>query len=244
MKAITVEKLSVRYPTESRRAVENVSFTLNKGEIGVLLGPNGSGKSTVMKAILELVDYEGKVHIVGKHVVSNHGHIGYVPQRYPIDKTIPITVNEFLQLALINCTHSKKEQVKMIRSVLKKVDLADKQYDLVADISGGQVQRLLLARALVHEPDVLMLDEPEAGVDVEGERIFYELLKTLAKEDKVTVLIASHEIALVRQFADKVFCIKTNLLCAGKPEHVLTAETFKQLYGEGVMFYGHTHVAS
>ncbi|NCN51118.1 MAG: hypothetical protein CO156_02435 [Candidatus Pacebacteria bacterium CG_4_9_14_3_um_filter_40_12] len=241
MTAITVTNLSVRYPTENSYAIEHVSFSMKKGTVGVLLGPNGSGKSTVIKALLGLVEYEGTVSIVGKHRKNTHGHIGYVPQRYPIDRSIPITLHEFLELGLLNCDHSSKEKEKMILSVLKKVDLIDKKNERIADISGGQVQRLLLARALVHEPEILMLDEPEAGVDVEGERIFYELLTKLAKEDNVTVLLASHEIALVRQFADTVFCIKKNVVCAGKPEQVLTAEVFKQLYGEGIQLFGHAH---
>lgn len=241
MLAIQVKDLSVRYPGESRFAIENISFSLPKGEIGVLLGPNGSGKSTVMKAILGLVEHEGTISIVGQHLKNSHGHIGYVPQRYPIDRTIPITLNEFLQLALVNCRHSSKEQGHMIDAVLKKVDLFSKKYALVAEISGGQVQRLLLARALVHEPTLLILDEPESGVDVEGEQIFYELLSKLAKEDNVTVLLASHEISLVRQFADIVFCVKKSLVCTGKPEQVFNSKVFKQLYGEGIQLYGHAH---
>lgn len=241
MTTIEVKNLSVRYPSESRLAIKDVSFALQKGQIGVLLGPNGSGKSTVIKALLGLIEYEGTVHIAGKHVQHSHGSVGYVPQRYPIDRTIPITLREFLQLALVTCKHTAKEQAQMIKSVLKKVDLLEKKEELVAELSGGQVQRLLLARALVHQPDILVLDEPEAGVDFEGEHIFYQLLSKLAKEDKVTVLIASHEIALVRQFADVVLCIKQELVCTGKPEQVLTPKVFTQLYGDGVQLYGHAH---
>lgn len=241
MSAIQVKNLSVRYPSETRLAIENISFSLAKGTIGVLLGPNGSGKSTVMKAILGLVKYEGEVHIAGTPIEKSHGQIGYVPQRYPIDRTIPITLHEFLHLALVTCKHTASEQKQMIEAVLQKVDLLDKQHERIAEISGGQVQRLLLARALVHEPKVLILDEPEAGVDAEGEQIFYSLLSKLAKEHNVTVLLASHEISLVRQFADVVFCIKKSLVCTGKPEQVLNSKVFKQLYGEGVQLYGHAH---
>ena len=238
---LSVTNLSVQYPHESRYAVKDISFSLKKGEIGVLLGPNGSGKSTIIKALLSLVGYDGQVLFSGAPLQSVRGLVGYVPQRYPLDKSIPITVSEFLLLALVMCSHSHSQKKQMLKAVLAKVDLPGTEDTSVASLSGGQLQRLLLARALVHEPAFLLLDEPEAGVDVEGEQVFYSLLQKLATEDTVTVLIASHELALVQQFADVVMCVSTTLVCTGKPAEVLTADTFKKLYGKGVLLYGHAH---
>ncbi|MCB9801327.1 MAG: metal ABC transporter ATP-binding protein [Pseudomonadales bacterium] len=239
--AISVSQLTVRYPNENESVVRNVSFSLDRGKIGVLLGPNGSGKSTVMKAMLGLVEFVGEVQFAGQPLTSLQNHVGYVPQRYPIDKSVPMTVSEFLELALVTCSHTKAEKNRMIVSVLEQVDLSLKRFEKVGDLSGGQVQRLLLARALVHEPEVLLLDEPEAGVDAEGELIMYDLLQKLAKDQKVTVLLASHEIGLVRKFADTVFCVKNTLVCSGAPSQVLNQSTFKQLYGDGMTMYGHDH---
>ena len=127
----------------------------------------------------------------------------------------------------------------MITAVLERVNLIGKKTEKISDLSGGQLQRLLLARAIVHEPKFLILDEPEAGVDVGGEQLFYELLKNLSKKDGVTILLASHEVSLINQFADTVICINKQLVCYGKPKKVLTDDTFKKLYGGGVMYYSH-----
>ena len=240
MSKLIVDALSVRYPGETKPAVENVSFSLEKGTVTVLLGPNGSGKSRLLKAILNLVDHTGTVQFFGKSFMQATGTIGYVPQRYAVDKTVPTTVHELVSLSLVMCKHSAKEKKQMITEALQKVDLREKEQEKVADLSGGQLQRVLLARALVHRPSVLLLDEPEAGVDVGGEQRFYSVLKKLAQDEGVTVIIASHEVALVKSFADQVICINKQLICSGPPRKVLHEDTFKKLYGEEVMFYGHT----
>jgi len=244
MKALLVTNLSVEYPQAIGKAVDAVSFALEKGSISVLIGPNGSGKSSSIKAILGLVPFSGEVLFFGKSLEKSRGHVGYVPQRYSVDATVPVTVSEFLVLGLLTCKHSAKEKQAMIRSVLKKVNLLGREKAKITDLSGGQLQRLLLARAIIHAPKFLILDEPEAGVDVGGEQLFYELLKKLAKEDGVTILLASHEVSLVHQFADAVVCMNKKLICYGKPKKVLTEDTFKKLYGTGVSYYshgGHTH---
>ena len=239
MQALSVTNLSVQYPHDSKRAVDAVSFALEKGSIAVLIGPNGSGKSSVLKALLGLLDSTGEVLFFGKPLEKVRGKVGYVPQRYSVDTTIPVTVYEFLMLGLLTCQHSDREKREMITTVLEKVNVLGKEKEKIADLSGGQLQRLLLARAIIHSPKFLILDEPEAGVDAGGEQLFYTLLKKLSKEDGVTFLLASHEVALIHEFADAVICINKELVCYGKPKKVLTADTFKKLYGSGVMYYSH-----
>jgi zinc transport system ATP-binding protein len=130
----------------------------------------------------------------------------------------------------------------MVAASLAKVGLRGQESQRISSLSGGQVQRLLLARALVHQPEVLILDEPEAGVDAAGEQSFYEVLTELVATEKMTVLIASHELELVRNYADEVLCLNRNLICYGKPDTVMTKETFQKLYGQGFgVFQHHAH---
>ncbi len=242
--ALVVNNLSVKYPGYTHSAVEDVNFEVKENSITALIGPNGSGKSTVIKAILGLLDYTGKVEVFGKPVEQMYTEIGFVPQRFSFDTTFPITVSEFILLALISHeSQSKKlnypEHNHSVSQVLNYVKAEDLKSRKLSTLSGGQLQRVLLARALVHEPKLLLLDEPEAGVDVGGEQTFYELLEALVEEKKITAVIASHELDVVYTYANHVVCLNRTVFCTGVPKKVLNQETFEKLYGRGLKFYGH-----
>lgn len=239
--AISIKNVSVSYSGQATPTIEAISFDVKKGTIATLLGPNGAGKSTLIKAVLGLVDYHGEINLFGKKSNQLYNHIGYVPQRFSIDKNIPITVKEFLTLALINCPSCYSKKTKRISAALNAVDLKGFEHLNVSQLSGGQLQRVLLARALVHKPKLLILDEPEAGIDVGAEQSLYQLLQKLAKEKKLTILIASHELDVVYGYSDQVVCINHRLICTGKPKLVLNKDTFTQMYGGNITFYTHGH---
>lgn len=236
---ISIENVSVKYPGSRTKALDGITFTVNKGTITAIVGPNGSGKSTLIKAILGLVAYRGKIHLNGKRIEELYGMVGYVPQRPQFDFSFPITAREFLSLALVTCKDSPKDKQQRIRSVLSKVDLSKAKDQLISQLSGGQLQRLLLARALVHSPEVLVLDEPEAGVDVQGEKQFYELLSSIVRDQNITVLIASHDFDVVFAHADQVICINKTLVCRGTPDTIFTEDTFRKLYGSEIKLFSH-----
>jgi len=231
---LEVKNVSVQYPYAVESAIEQISFSLKPETITALIGPNGSGKSTLIKAILGLIPYKGTILLDGKPIENSYKEIGYVPQRFSFDTTFPITVSEFISLVVENRSGD-------VHEVLKQVRMEGKAHSLLSQLSGGQLQRVLLARAIVNNPGILILDEPEAGVDVGGEQTFYTLLEQMVKEKKITVLIATHELDIVYTFAEDVLCLNRVLVCSGPPKQTLNKEMFTELYGRELQFYGHHH---
>ncbi len=233
---LEVKDVTVRYPHTTHSAIEDISFELKPDSITALIGPNGSGKSTLLKAILGFVPFTGKIQLNGTTISTQLNKIGYVPQRFSFDTSFPITVHEFLHLAC-----AQKSFDAEINNLMDEVNMNGKDSKLLSSLSGGQLQRILLVRSLLQNPQLLILDEPEAGVDVGGEQSFYTLLQKLVIEKHLTVLIATHELDIVHTFADKVLCINQKLVCTGTPKSVLTQEMFQNLYGQHLKFYGHKH---
>ena len=233
---LQADDITVRYPHATHNAIEDISFELLPESITALIGPNGSGKSTLLKAILGFIPFTGKIRLNGKNITSQLNKIGYVPQRFSFDTSFPITVHEFLHLAC-----AQKSFDTEINSLMEEVNMNGMDSKLLSSLSGGQLQRILLVRSLLQNPQLLILDEPEAGVDVGGEQSFYILLQKLVTEKHLTVLIATHELDIVHTFADNVLCINQKLVCTGKPKNVLTQEMFQNLYGHHLKFYGHQH---
>jgi ABC-type Mn2+/Zn2+ transport system ATPase subunit len=243
--AIEVRNLTVSY-NSAEPVLKNLSFKIEAGTITAIIGPNGAGKTTLIKAILGLIPIdEGEIFIFGKskketcrHLRGHHFncffHPGYVPQRYSFDKTFPITVNEFLELALPQGVSKEK-----INLALEEIGMFSAKNKLLGALSGGQIQRVLIARAILGEPRIIFLDEPSFGIDIAGEKTFYELIRYLNEKYKSTCILVSHEIDIVFQYAHQVICLNKQLVCQGKPELVLSAETLKKVYGEEITLYKH-----
>lgn len=215
--------------------LQPLSFEIKEGEVAAIIGPNGAGKTVLLKALVNMLPHEGTVE--WRKGVA----IGYVPQRFQIDRTLPMTVNEFFLLHEEHFLLSGDEAGKRIQSALKEVGLpADVMRQRLSTLSGGQMQRILVAWALFDKPNVLLFDEPTTGIDIGGEQTIYNLLHSLQDLHDMTIILVSHELNIVFQYATSVLCINRALICAGEPHETLTPEQLKRLYGEGT-FYHHMH---
>lgn len=237
--AITAEHIRVRFGATT--VIDDVSFTVPEGSIAALIGPNGSGKTTLMRAILGLQNYQhGTIEVLGGSVQDVYGDIGYVPQSFQPDPTIPMTVREFLDIA-----RRKQTPVHRIREVLEEVGLnpVSIQASQAATLSGGQRQRVLIARAILNHPRILFLDEPSTGIDIAGEQTVFELLAELNRSHQMTMLMISHEVHMVAKHVDHVLCLNTSLVCAGPPSKALNDSTLHAMYGSDYTDgHEHTHV--
>jgi ABC-type Mn2+/Zn2+ transport system ATPase subunit len=235
--ALEVEDVTVSFEGQDRPAVEEVSFVLDEGQVAILIGPNGSGKSTLLRAILGLVPFTGEVRVFGTPAAGARRQIGYVPQRLAFDLTLPLTVREAIRMPLLGARGPEAEGA--LRHFTEELGIADLLDKPLGALSGGQLKRALIVRAMVTNPRLLLLDEPEAGIDIGGEQTLYELLQRLASHHRLTALICSHELDLVFRYADQVLCLNRRLQCTGRPAEVLTAESLARLYGPTTALYRH-----
>jgi ABC-type Mn2+/Zn2+ transport system ATPase subunit len=231
--AIFTENLSVKFGEHA--AVDGVSFSIETGTVAAIVGPNGSGKTTLMKALLGLISFTGEALIFGQHFHEVRGRVGYVPQRFSFDREFPITVEEFLRLAMGNgCPPSR------ISTVIKEVGLTPLIFHKrLGNLSGGQLQRVLIAQAILNDPAILFLDEPSTGIDVAGETAVHDVIEHLNKEHHTTVLMVSHDIAMISCLVDQVLCLNKKLLCSGPPKKALTQKSLNELFGSHHSLYEH-----
>lgn len=232
---LSVKDLSVTIG--GRTLVKGVTFDLHEGEILALIGPNGSGKTTTLKALLGLLPYDGEIKWQKKLAV------GYVPQRFAFDANFPLTVSELLSLRIRGThfwLHTKKSHATIF-AALKSVGAEKLIHRRIGALSAGELQRILLAYALVDKPDILFLDEPVTGIDIEGEETFYNLITRVNKEQKITIILVSHDLNIVYKYAAQVVCLNHKMLCFGMPHKALTADVLKEVYGQEVTSFKHQH---
>jgi len=243
---LLVEDLSLRLG--GQMLFEDISFVVDEGEIAVIIGPNGAGKTMLMRTVLNLLPaHTGRVTIFGRDHRSlgadERRRIGYMPQRLDFDRTFPITVREVMLLRLRRSGFwlGRRGRTGPIREALAKVHAEGLLDRRIGKLSGGELQRVLLAYALLPQPDLLLLDEPAAGVDVSGEETFYELIHNLKQRENLTVVMVSHDLEVVYRYADQVLCLNRRLLCRGAPRAVLGPEVLEQTYGAMAGTYHHDH---
>lgn len=213
---------------EGQAVLANLSFVVRRGEVLTILGPNGAGKTVLLRALLGTVPYEGSV------TWKKGTRIGYVPQRLPYIKDIPLSVADFFALK----ANPRGDVDAMLRTVGLAGELANKR---IGDLSSGQFQRVLIAWALAGDPHVLLFDEPTTGVDITGEETVYALLTRLHQESNLTMLIVTHDLAVVHRLSSTVLCVNRQPICQGPPISTLTPENLQRLYGAEVKFYEHKH---
>ncbi|MEK9195563.1 MAG: metal ABC transporter ATP-binding protein [Patescibacteria group bacterium] len=228
---LNVDNLSVRLDHE--KILDGISFDVKQGEALAIIGPNGAGKTILFRTLLGLVPHDGRIE--WKQGVR----IGYVPQKFFVEKSFPITVQEFF---LLKSSRFWMPEQKFIAHLQHELSLVGLSKDILAkplnELSGGQLQRILISWAMLNHPEVLLFDEPTAGIDVGAEETIYTILHKLQSDRGTTVLLISHDLNIVYRYADKVLCVNKTMICHGKPEDVLNPKELVQIYGEGG-FYHH-----
>ena len=213
----------------------DVNMHIHCGQLTALIGPNGAGKSTLLKCILGQVPHSGKLHYVdakGKH--TGNPIIGYVPQYLRFDRTSPTSVMDFFAACLskypVWLCSMKKLRPKVLESLcrVKAEHLIDRR---LGALSGGEMQRVLLSLALNPMPDLLLLDEPVSGVDHNGLKLFYEIVSELREKEDMAIVLISHDLPLVAQYADQVVLLNKKVICKGTPQEVFNRKETKALFG-------------
>lgn len=239
-KALEVNSLTVSYG--NKKVLEDISFSIDRGDFLIIIGPNGAGKTTLIKAILGTLPYSGDVKMFGKStkkIYSFKGIAGYVPQRFEFDRTFPVTVYEIINMVIDNKVRDSYLRRKKVEELLEKVGMKDYINSRVGSLSGGQIQRVLIARAIANDPTIVFFDEPLAGVDIKGEESFYELINSLKEERNLTVVLVSHDVTVVNLYANKIAALNRVMVGFGRPENVLVRENIENLYGKDVGIFGH-----
>ena len=237
---IELKDVSFRY--NGGAVLEDVSFSVSKGEYMGIIGPNGGGKTTLLKIILGLLrPAEGDVSVsLGKN------EIGYVPQRASsYHLRFPATAEEIVRsgrtarLGLLG--RFGKKDAEAVDKALETTGISSLRRRLIGNLSGGEVQKVFLARAFAGEPKMLILDEPEVGIDIAGQEEFYTFLDKLNQESGLTIIFVSHDIELISHSVKSVLCLNRRLLCHGSPREFIKEEYIDQLYGKKVKFIFHEH---
>lgn len=217
----------------NRSILSNISFSLIPNHIITLIGPNGAGKSTLIRVILGLIRPNS-----GNIIRSPNISIGYVPQKLYLNNLLPITVERFMRL-------SKKKNNVNILKILKRVKAESLKHYPLQKLSGGEMQRILLARALLNNPNLLVLDEPVQGVDVMGQLDLYELINQIRSEIQCSILMVSHDLNFVMAKTDYVICLNKHICCSGTPKVLLKNLEFISLFGlkriKELAIYQHNH---
>ena len=219
-----------------RQVLSRVDVTVAPGEIVTLIGPNGAGKTTLVRVVLGLLKPEH-----GRVVRRPGLRIGYVPQRLQIDPTMPMTVGRFLSLGIPRSDIGHGRRLR----ALEEVGAAATMESPMSGISGGEFQRVLLARALLRDPELLVLDEPVQGVDIGGQADLFQLIGRIRDERHLGVLLVSHDLHLVMAATDRVLCINQHVCCVGTPAAVSRDPAFVSMFGAKVAaemaVYHHHH---
>lgn len=219
----------------SNKVLQNISFNLHAGEIITLIGPNGAGKSTLLKILLGLIEpSHGKVQL------AKECKIGYMPQKSHISPALPMHLARFLQTGLQPPAHPKLK----LAQIVDELRLTHLMEQPIQALSGGEMQRALLARALQNNPHLLVLDEPTQGVDLQGQTELYHYLNDIRHRIHCGILMVSHDLHIVMKNTDQVLCLNQHLCCSGHPHDVSQNPEFIKLFGEQVneiALYEHHH---
>jgi ABC-type Mn2+/Zn2+ transport system ATPase subunit len=231
--ALSIEGLSVRY--NNHPALEDVTLRVSKADILGIIGPNGAGKSTLLKTVLGLVPaWQGEIRVLGEPVANNRRQVGYMPQVEQVDWDFPVTVGDvalmgrYARRGLLRRT--TKEDREAAEDSLARVGILDLRNRLIGELSGGQRRRVLLARALANQPDLLLLDEPMAGLDATAQHQFLDIIDRL-RDGGATVVLSTHDLSCVSQRCDKAACLNRRLVAYGTPEEVLNEDVLGETFG-------------
>lgn len=232
MSIVEISNLTVQYPDV--KALDNVSFVVNQGDFLGIIGPNGAGKSTLFDVMLNLnTKYQGSLKFFGEDIRKSKKYlkeIGYVPQKPIFEKNFPATVNDVVRMGLRN--ESDEDKIDEILQQLWIHELSNRR---IGELSGGQLQRVFIAKALVNNPKILILDEPVTGIDQQSIELFYSILRELNSKQKITIIWSSHDLDAVNKLANHVACLNRTLFFHGMSEKFFSDDDLVKQYSEASM---------
>jgi zinc transport system ATP-binding protein len=230
--------------------LQNINFEINNGEYIAIIGPNGGGKTTLIRILLGLEKpNRGEVRLYGKLLkdFKEWYKIGYVPQRAAhVDANFPATVEDIVNMGCVAkrgfLAGMSKEDKIMVEDAMRKMDITGLRHKMIGRLSGGQRQRVMIARALASSPEILILDEPNTGVDVASQQRFYKLLAKLNKEEGITILFITHDIGVIADDIGRLFTINQKATICNEPKKILSCDEMSELYGiDAHLLHNHKH---
>lgn len=228
-----IELKDINVQFAQRNILKNINLSLYSNSVLTIVGPNGGGKSTLLKVLLKLIQPSS-----GKVIYHNDVRIGYVPQKIHLEHSLPLTVEKFLSL-------KKGVTQSEIQNVLALLSISHLCGNSMQKLSGGEMQRVLLARAILNKPNLLVLDEPTQGVDISGQSELYHLIHKMREQLNCAVLMVSHDLHIVMADTNEVLCINQHICCAGTPEIVSNDPSFMRYFGnqfsQNIALYTHHH---
>lgn len=250
--SLLIEADNISHQFGDTTVLQNISMQIHSKEIVTLIGPNGAGKSTLLKILLGLIKPTN-----GKVKRSKNLKIGFMPQKIQVDPTLPMTVLRFLQLGLPNSgqfTASLADKIwpfskaaydnTLINKTTEELNISHLLNHPIQKVSGGEMQRILLARALIREPQLLVLDEPVQGVDLQGQTEIYNYINQVRHEHNCGILMVSHDLHVVMKHTDEVLCLNQHMCCTGHPHSISQHSEFQALFGDlsdSFAVYEHHH---
>ncbi len=240
--SLAIEFNEVSFAYADIRVLERVNLEVPQGEFLGIVGPNAGGKSTLLKLLLGLLKPQlGAIRVLGKSPLRARKMLGYVPQYPAFARDFPVTAEQVVLMGRLGMGnllggYGKKDK-QVVRRVMAETEITDLARRRVNTLSGGQVQRVLVARALASEPRILLLDEPTANIDMRVENEIFDLLKLL--NERMTILVVSHDIAFISGYVHRVACLNRTLICHRTED--IDGHTIQELYGEDVRMVAHHH---
>ena len=232
LNVVEIEHLTVKYPDV--KALDDVSFTVKEGDFLGIIGPNGAGKSTLFATMLGLNNkYDGIIKFFGQDIRKSKDYlkeIGYVPQKPIFEKNFPATVNDIVRMSL-----RKESNEKKIDEILQQLWIHELSNRRIGELSGGQLQRVFIAKALVNNPKILILDEPVTGIDQQNIDLFFSILRELNSTQKITIIWSSHDLDAVNQLANHVACLNRTLFFHGESDDFFDNDELVKQYSEASM---------